>query len=182
MNEWMTEDEAADWIGVPVRDLKEAVNPGELPVLRVGSSVRLSRTALVAHVGGNARNAVPILRLPLEPPAAVATIKDGRIPAPATLQWRSALTTAKPFEHHWPRRGGGSYVEQYPRAWSGNIILAGNDMSLLVGEATGAQRNDKVRRLTVLFDDYPMAEFAPTADGKGWSASSNRTGAHHRRD
>jgi len=71
-----------------------------------------------------------------------------------------------------------SYPEQYPRAWSGTITLAGTDIRVLVGEATGAERNDKVRRLTVLFDNYPMVEFTPTADGAGWASLIKPDGRH----
>jgi excisionase family DNA binding protein len=179
MNEWMTEEEAAEWLGVPLKDLNEAVSRAELPVLRIGNLVRLSRTALVTQASGRAaKDTAPTVLLPVARAVAQVQVKDGRVAAPAVLHWRTSLTPAAAFEHHWPQRGGGSYVEQYPRAWSGTITLAGTAMTVLVGEATGAERKDKARRLTVLLDRYPMAEFAPTSDGTGWASLIKPDGRH----
>jgi excisionase family DNA binding protein len=173
--EWMTEDVAAEWLGVSTKDLRGAISRGELPMLRIGSQLRLSRSALIARSGGPAGILPGTDHTPADNRA--ARNGHGGLPAPAGLEWRQALTAAKPFEHRWPALGGFS-LEKYPRAWSGTVALGGAQLDVLVGEATGAERNDGKPRLTVLFDNYPIAEFVPTADRKGWASLIKPDGRH----
>jgi excisionase family DNA binding protein len=169
--EWMSEGEAADWLGVSVRDVREAISRGALPVLRLGRQVRLSRTALIAAAGGNGdtQNLPADSANPAGPPGG-RDVNEGNIgiPAPAELRWRQVLVSSEPFEQGWPRKGGGSAPERYPYAWTGVIALVGSERRVVVGESTGDERLDNRRRLLVLLDAYPTAEFAPTVDGLGW--------------
>jgi excisionase family DNA binding protein len=172
-DEWMSEGEAADWLGVPVRDVREAISRGELPALRLGRQVRLSRTALIAVAGGNGdtQNLAAESANPAGPLGGQEPGKENTsVPAPAELRWRQALAPSEPFEQGWPRQGGGSAPERYPHAWTGAITLAGTEQHVVVGESTGDERLDNRRRLLVLLDAYPTAEFAPTADGLGWAS------------
>jgi excisionase family DNA binding protein len=173
VDEWMSEGEVADWLRVPVRDVQEAIRRGELPVLRLGRHVRLSRAAVIAAAGGNSdtqnlaaesgsRAGLPECRETNE--------ENTGIPAPAQLEWRQALSPSESFVHGWPREGGGSTPERYPDAWAGAITLAGSERRVVVGESTGDERLDNRRRLLVLLDAYPTAEFAPTVDGLGWAS------------
>jgi len=173
VEEWISEGEAARWLGVSAQDVREAVRRGGLPALRIGGQVRLSRTALIAAAGGNsnAQNRAA-------DSASSAALSGGHetneentgIPAPAELRWRQALAPSEPFEQQWPRQGGGSDPEWYPHAWAGAITLAGSERRVVVGESTGDVRLDNRRRLLVLLDAYPTAEFAPTVDGCGWAS------------
>jgi len=177
MEEWLTEQEAAEWIKVPVEDLHQAVSRGDLPVLKIGMQVRLSRTSLITHAG-----AAAIAPNPSAGTAARRTVDsdegvDGRVVAPASLTWLDALTVGEPFEHHWPAKGG-SYAEQYPHSWAGRVRVESTEMIVKIGRSTGAERNDGKARLTVLFDNYPMAEFMPTADGSGWASLIKPDGRH----
>lgn len=173
MTEWMSEGEAADWLGVSLRDVREAISRGELPVLRLGRQVRLSRTALIAAAGGNSDAQVLAADLtnPARSPGSQQINEENTgIPAPAQLRWLQALAPAEPFEQGWPREGGGSAPERYPDAWTGAITLAKRERHVVVGKSTGDERLDNRRRLLVLLDAYPTAEFAPTVDGLGWAS------------
>jgi len=176
----MTQDEAAEWLAVSRKELREAVSRGELPILRIGAQIRLSRVALIARGSGittaDTTAAGPVAQPELQE---AGSPRNGRadLPTPAGLDWRTELTTTEPFEHRWPAQGGSS-LEKYPRAWAGTVTLGGVQMVVLVGEATGAERHDGKRRLTVLLDGYPMAEFAPTSDGSGWASLIKPDGRH----
>ena len=56
--------------------------------------------------------------------------------------------------------------------------LESTEMMVKIGQSTGAERNDGKGRLTVLFDNYPMAEFMPTSDGTGWASLIKPDGRH----
>lgn len=179
MKEWYTEQEAAEWMGVTPEELKQAIDRGELPVLRIGGQVRLSRTNLIALAGGatvapsNGVNAGP---------GSPADVADGRLASPSGLVWLDRLSPTQPFEHRWPATakgpGTGFWPENYAEAWSGRIQLGGNDMIAKVGRSTGAERNDGKPRMTIFFDNYPMAEFMPTADASGWASVIKTDGRH----
>ena len=173
VEEWISEGEAANWLGVPIRAVQEAIKRGELPALRFGRQVRLSRTALIAAAGGNSdtQNLAAWSGSPAGPSGGRETDEeDTGVPAPAQLEWRQALAPSEPFEQGWPREGGGSAPERYPHSWAGAITLAGSERRVVVGESTGDERLDNRRRLLVLLDAYPTAEFAPTVDGLGWAS------------
>lgn len=182
-DEWMTEDLAAEWLGVSVKEVRDAVGRGELPSLRIGGQVRLSRKALLALGGAGPIGGEESLDgrvASVESQVAFRAAQPNQsagLPAPTGMEWRTPLGPAAAFEHRWPAQGGSS-VEPYPKAWSGAITLKGKDMKVLVGEATGAERRDGKRRLTVLIDGYPMAEFVPTAAGNGWVSLIKPDGRH----
>jgi excisionase family DNA binding protein len=182
-DEWMTEAVAAEWLGVSIKEVRDAVGRGELPSLRIGGRARLSRKALLA-LGGAAPtgddDSLDGSVAPVESQVAVSAAQPAQsagLPAPSGMEWRTPLGSAAAFEHRWPAQGGSS-IEPYPKAWGGAISLKGKDMKVLVGEATGAERRDGKRRLTVLIDGYPMAEFVPTAAGDGWVSLIKPDGRH----
>ena len=120
--------------------------------------------------GSKIENAPTLASSAVLPTGRETTEKNTGIPAPAELKWRQALAPSEPFGQDWPRQGGGSVPEWYPHAWAGAITLAGSERLVVVGESTGDQRLDNRRRLLVLLDGYPTAEFAPTVDGRGWAS------------
>src|SRR5579864_5394148 len=157
MEEWLTEQQAADWLSLTVDEVRVAIESGELPALRVGSRVRLSRTKLI-ELGGGVRalsaNGGPDNHLP-------GPAQDGRLPAPRGLEWLDRLEPGEAFDYRWPARakgpGTGSYRERYTESWTGRIRLAGEEMIARVGRSTGAERSDSKPRMTIFFDNYPMA-------------------------
>src|SRR5207248_298947 len=128
MKEWMDEDEAAEWTGVPPADLKKAVRRGDIPVLRIGNTVRISRSALIALAGRPSAEVSETIPLPVDRTPHAADAVSG-VTAPGGLEWRTPLATADALKQPWPQRGGGSYIEHYPRAWAGTIHLAGTDIA-----------------------------------------------------
>ncbi len=178
--EWLTEAQAAEWLGVTLKDVQEALRAGDLPGLRIGGQVRLSRSGLLAGAGVGSYppgGGQP----PVTPPVALtrANVERGAcLPTPAGFEWLERLETGQSFAHRWPADAGSTNIEEYPKAWAGRIRLRGVEMAVLVGEATGAKRGDGKPRLTVLLQGYPFAEFAHTADGQGWASLIKPDGRH----
>ena len=161
--DWLTKEQAAEWLNVPVEVLQGAIQAGEIPALSLGNIIRISSEALLT------RGADPAQRRPVtpEPPAEEARpAGDGRLPNPAGLTWVQELTDAPAFAHGWPRRGGGTNDEAYPRAWQGAITLQGEDITVRIGECTRHDRG----RLTVFFNREAICEFVETTDGQGWAS------------
>jgi excisionase family DNA binding protein len=50
----MTVDEAAEFLRIGRNQLYEAIGRGDVPALRIGRTIRLSRRALVRVLGGQA--------------------------------------------------------------------------------------------------------------------------------
>src|ERR1700694_4779569 len=92
-NDWMDEDAAAVWLGVPVDDVREAIARGELPALVVGRHVRMHRQALIdlaqRPLGSAAR-----LTAGVSGPAG-----DGHLPLPGGAAWLDELEPAATFEY-----------------------------------------------------------------------------------
>jgi len=162
--EWMTEDETAEWLGVPVDIVREAVRSGGLPALAIGNYVRISREGLLARAAApdtmRQAPAVPVTAAQTRPEG------DGGLPVPAGLSWVEELAETDEFVINWPRTGGGSNPETYPSAWRGSITLNGVRIEVKVGECVRLDRG----RLTVLFDRNPICEFVATTDGQGWAS------------
>ena len=162
--EWMTQAEAAEWLAVSEAEVREGVARGDLPALRLGTQVRLSRSALIGHASGAAAAITP------EPLA----LPDGRLRAPAAFEWKKELTETAEFEHAWPD----GTREIYPRAWSGAVSIAKTLIPVKVGVSTGAERRDGIPRMTVFLMAYPTVEFVPTVDGLGWASLIKPDGRH----
>lgn len=153
----MTVEEAAEWIRVSPADLAAAVASGEIPALRVAGQVRISRSQLI----GTARSST----LEVPESATGGSVVDG-VPAPAGFTWLQDLQSAAGFDHRWPQRGGGGFVEHYPKAWAGLVDVTGAQVRVVIGETVRDDRG----RLTVFFDGYPVTEFMDTLDGSGWAS------------
>jgi hypothetical protein len=150
---------------VPVEAVRAAVEAGELPALSFGGFVRISRDALLSRAAApTAVRAVPVAAAVTRPQAPP---QDGSgLPAPEGLAWVEELTEAEPFTIPWPKKGGGSQDEHYPRAWRGVVTLNGVRHVVRIGECVRHDRG----RLTVLFGRDPITEFAATTDGLGWAS------------
>lgn len=163
MEEWMSVEQASQWLGVPVEAVREAVRSGAVPALVISNYVRVSRTALL----GRAATPAAIRQTPATPLAATqARSENGGLPVPAGFSWVEDLAQADEFTINWPRTGGGSNPETYPSAWRGVITLNRVRMEAKVGECVRHDRG----RLTVLFDRNPICEFVATVDGQGWAS------------
>ena len=173
MREWMTEVEAAEWLGVSPEQVRHGIQSGTIPALRLGDEVRLSRTATIAAMGVASAPTIisspeaVTLHAPDEPK------RDG-LPAPAGFAWVERLKKAPAFEHKWPRtrtsdNPATSVTEAYPTAWSGVVDVLGQRVGVLVGQSV--PRHDGRPRMTVFFDRYPETEFARTASGDGWASA-----------
>jgi excisionase family DNA binding protein len=157
MTEWMTQDEAAEWLRISSAELAAAVASGELPALRVAGKVRISRSRLLGMT--NLASSGPI---EVEPEDVVA---EG-VPPPVGFTWLEDLQPTAAFDHVWPKRGGGGFEEHYPTAWAGLANINGTQVEVIIGETTRYERG----RLSVFFDGYPVAEFMDTPDGSGWAS------------
>jgi excisionase family DNA binding protein len=164
--EWLSPEEAATWLSVPLPDLEEAVDSGQLPAVVVGKHVRISTSALL-EAAGRSTPKPPPLQAPLFEPF---TVHDsGGLPEPAGLVWHEEIEAAEGFTHEWPHRKDAepeAGTETYTSAWRATIILSGHLTPVLIGETERYGRG----RLTVWLDRYPTAEFAETADGTGWAS------------
>jgi hypothetical protein len=165
-DEWLGEEEAAEWLGVPMAAVRSGVDSGDIPVLYVGGYRRISRTALIGLASRPAGNGS-------RPSAATPSEAESEgvlesLPPPEGFEWINELRQAEGFIHGWPQHGGGYSKESYPEAWEAEIKLKGekgNEQLVRVGRSSGAERKDKRPRLTVFLRDFPVAEFIGTADG-----------------
>lgn len=155
-NEWMTVPEAADWLRVRASELMAAIQLGQIPGVRIGGNIRISRSRLLGF-GDDA----------VTPPVQAAPgveVKDERIAAPAGVTWLEDLKPNAPFTHGWPQKGGGTFDETYTRGWRGRLSINGSEVAVLIGETIRFDRG----RLTVFFDNYPVAEFMDSVDRQHW--------------
>src|SRR6266481_1955523 len=94
--EWLTEDEAARWLSVSLETLQEAIKTGQLPVLRLGSHIRINRDTVLKLASGS----MP----PVEVEATtVSNGTDNHIPVPQGMQWVEELAPFD-FEYKWPNK------------------------------------------------------------------------------
>lgn len=162
VSDWLGEEEVAAWLSVPVESVRSAIQAGEIPSLSVGGFVRVSRDALLA-LAANGSGRPPTI------PTATATAdrsRRGGIPCPLGLSWISELAGAPPFDHGWPKRGGGTFDEHYFSAWEGTISLQDERLRVTVGQCTRHDRG----RMTVFFNRTPICEFTETLDGENWAS------------
>ncbi len=152
----MTVAEVAEWLRVRPSEVIAAIHAGEIPGLRLGGNIRISRNRLLSLAEES--SAAP------EPPSAPATASGDRIPPPAGVVWLEDLNPSDAFSHGWPQKGGGTYDEPYTRGWKGRIAINRSEVAVRVGQTVRFERG----RLTIFFDDYPVAEFMDTPDGKQW--------------
>lgn len=162
-SEWLSVEQAAEWLGVPAHAVRGAVQSGGIPALVIGDYVRVSRDALLGRAAAPvAGRAVPVI------PVAVTEARPqfaGGLPVPDGLAWVEELVEADEFTIRWPKTGGGGNEEVYPMAWRGVVLLNKVKMEAKVGQCI---RHDKGRR-TVLLDKNPVAEFVDTSDGR-WAS------------
>jgi excisionase family DNA binding protein len=154
--EWLTVAEAAGWLRVRQSEVVAAIHAGEIPSLRIGGNFRVSRTGLLRLAED--------LRSAADPARASVVAMDDRIALPAGVVWLEELQPSDAFSHGWPQKGGGTFDETYSRSWQGRIRINGSEVAVLIGETVRFERG----RLTVFFDNYPVAEFMDTPDGMHW--------------
>lgn len=161
---WMSEEQAADWLGIPREAIREAVRSGEIPALVIRDFVRISQDALL----GLAATSFSSAHVAATPPTATRPEPqtDSGLPIPDMMSWIENLAQTEEFSIPWPQTGGGSHSERYPAAWRGIILLNNTRIEVKVGECIRHDRG----RLTVLFDRSPICEFVATTDGEGWAS------------
>src|SRR5215467_4997248 len=95
--EWLTEDEAARWLSVPLEAIQGAIKTGQLPVLRLGSHVRINRDIVLQLASGS-----------MSPEGVEATTvssdTDNHIPIPRGMQWVEELVRIDSFQYKWPKK------------------------------------------------------------------------------
>ena len=156
-SEWMDEEETATWLRLPIEVVRAAIRNGDLPALRLGPHIRVSRVAareLALSAGQDARSGAR--------PAPVQAGSPGSVPLTHASVWLEPLVPSTPFGHSWPRKGGGSVEEHYHTAWEGAIRLHELRLSVRVGQHT----RDGHERLSVLLGETPICEFAETTDDR----------------
>lgn len=178
VKDWLTVEEAASWLAVPVEAVWDAARAGQLPTLTIGGFVRISREALLdmARDGGVDHLAGKLLPATLPEPADGRTDSmasaaaghpptTGAVPLPQGLTWLKEMEPGVAFDYHWPS-GENAHYEP---AWEGKISLYGKPIAVRVGQYQGEQRGED-SRLAVLFDGSPICEYRATADGDGWAS------------
>jgi excisionase family DNA binding protein len=158
--EWMTVEETAALLSVPIEAVRAAIANGTLPALNVAGHIRLSRQALVAASAPLPVVPFPSPRLP-RADAEEQPISGGRVLQPAGFRWIEQLAEAKPFTHGWPKTGGGTSDEEYFRAWKGVVALHGRQLTVNIGEAIRDGRG----RLVIWLGPSVICEFVGTLSG-----------------
>lgn len=177
VKDWLTVEEAADWLAVPVKAVGDAARAGQLPTLTIGGFVRISREALLdmARDGGVDHLTGSVLPATLHEPATSGTDSAvetaGRqpptthgVPQPLGLTWLWNMEPGAAFDYLWPS----GEDAHYELAWEGKISLHGKPVAVRVGQYQGEQHGD-VSRLAALFDGVPICEFRATVNGDGWA-------------
>jgi excisionase family DNA binding protein len=160
VTEWLDEAAVATWLGVPVSAVLTAVQAGEIPTLRVGGYVRISRDALLrrAALEGCPMGPAPVATASGATPAPVP---DGELPVPAGMAWLTDLSPTADFPYKWPD----GTLPLHSNALEGVISLYGEEMTIRVGDTV---RYGRARR--TVFGDGFICEFAETADGAAWAS------------
>jgi excisionase family DNA binding protein len=161
-SEWLNEQQAADWLEVPVAALQQAIESGAIPALKVGELTRISKSALLqlARSGDGASR----------PSAYSAALDEGAasdgLPLPKGVSWLEDLRPTERFDYKWPN----SETENYPRAWKGSITVNGDKYEVKVGEAEREVGGVLRGRLAVFIGGYPACEFVKTPEGDAWAS------------
>lgn len=175
--DFWTPQQVAEGLDVPVSAVMAAIEAGQLPALRLGSHVRISRQALekaaTEPLPAVVADVIPGAEEEMVPMADIdgSGASDTRpgIPRPERFEWIGEIQPADSFTYSWPQASGaepGASDEFYQRAWRAAINLNGHAASVRVGEATRHERG----RLTVWIDGHPTAEFRETVDGQHWAS------------
>ena len=175
--DFLTPQQVAEGLDVPVSAVMAAIETGQLPALRLGSHVRISRQALQKAATETVPAIVADVALDAEEEIVPTVDLDGSgasdmwpgIPRPERFEWIGEIQPADSFTYSWPRASGtepGASDEFYERAWRASINLNGHVASVRVGETTRHERG----RLTVWIDGHPTAEFRETIDGQHWAS------------
>jgi excisionase family DNA binding protein len=165
--EWLTEDEAAEWLLVSRETLQEAIKTGQLPVLRLGSHIRINRDIVLKLASGSI------------PPVGVEAITvsddtDNCIPVPLGMQWVEELVLIDPFEYKWPQKkekpdDPGFLIVVYSPGWQGKISLQGREYTVRIGQGTGAMPSNE-KKLDVFLNGVNLCVFSKTFDEQGWAS------------
>lgn len=156
----MDTNAAAGWLGIPADAMTQAIERGEVPAIKIGDHVRISRAALLERAKGSlARPTVAGIVVPNT---------AGALAAPADLRWIRDLKMIEPFMYRWPKAGGGSDEEWYDPAWEGEISLHKRRLRVRVGRTR--QRKDGRARQIVFLSGPVQVEFAATADDTKWAS------------
>jgi excisionase family DNA binding protein len=167
--EWLDIEQAATWLKVPVSAVSQAVSTGQIPAMKIGDYVRISRSALVAAASQAAPASAQAAIVATAPDALLSGAEDRKVPAPIGLIWERGPEEGQEFIYQWPRpndepRDDGA--EKYDPVWNATISVHGHEVSVRVGESVRYDRG----RLTVWLGQYPVAEFAETEDGLSWAS------------
>lgn len=159
---WLTEDEAAAWLDVPVEAVRSAIRRGELPSLKVGGHVRINSAGLLTAAVDRTQAVAHQITESL----AAMEESAGGIPVPAGMRWTKEIEGAEAFDFHWPAKRGESYSERYDPSWEASFTLLGEHISVRVGVCERLNRG----RMTVFFGNLPICEFVETTVGDGWAS------------
>ena len=98
VSEWISPDEAARWLDVPLSALQDEIAAGRIPAITVGRHVRIHKPGVVALASPTTE---PLTTPPLV--AMPAPEGPGHLPIPQGMEWVAGLTEDEPFEQRWPR-------------------------------------------------------------------------------
>ena len=162
--EWFTEDEAAAWLSVPLEAIQEAIKTGKLPVLHIGSYIRINRDSVLKLVS---RSIPPV-------GTEATTVTDSHIPIPQGMQWVEELVRTDPFKYKWPKKkekpdNPGFWIATYSPAWQGIISLQGEEYTVRIGQGSGDWPNN-ARKLDVFLNNVNLCVFSKTLDEQGWAS------------
>src|SRR5262249_45145106 len=137
----------------PERELRQALEAGEIPALRIGKRWRVNKGILVELARGG-QAAAPSLRTPAAAPEPaegpnhdVDVSVIGRLQRPSGFAWAKRLGPATPWTQHWAQgHGKPDILEENTQAWEGLIQLQHKTLRVKIGEclrpvtlATGEQ-------------------------------------------
>lgn len=163
--EWFTEDEAATWLSVPLGAIQEAIKTGQLPVLHLGSHIRINRDIVLKLASGS----MPSVEVEA---THVSNDIDNHIPVPQGMQWIEELVRIDSFQYKWPKKrknpGDPSFlIVSYSPGWQGKISLLGKEYIVRIGQGT-MPSNDK--KLDVFLNGANLCVFSKTSDEQGWAS------------
>lgn len=166
VSEWLTIEETAGWLGVPVYAVTAAIAAGQIPVLRLAEHVRISKTSLLGSVS---------IYHTVAPPAPSSGPATESLPQPKGLVWLSDLVAAESFSQRWPTKAGdAANISHFLEAWKAQLTLLNEPHAVRIGADHGRteqKSNDAPDRLFIFFDKVPMVEFMEIGgDHDGWAS------------
>jgi excisionase family DNA binding protein len=140
-----TVKEIAGYLKVDESAVLQELQSGSLHGFQIGKEWRCSDTDLLSYISKSGSN---VERDQLQPPKT----------SEHDVNWE--IAEIKPFDFHWPKKGGGSYVEHYDKGFDATRMIDGRHCTLRVGfgnrEAAGLMR----RRVTIWLGNRAVVEFA----------------------